>query len=93
MPENYEFDPAKSNANKEKHGIDFEECQQLWEDGNRVEIAADAKGEPRFAVIGQIKEKIWIAFITYRHENIRIISVRRTRKGEAHLYEDTQAQG
>ena len=93
MPENFEFDPAKSKANKEKHGIDFKECQQLWEDEKRVEIAAVSRGESRFAVIGIIKEKTWIAFITYCHENIRIISVRRARKAEARLYEDAQTQG
>ena len=88
-----EFDPAKSKANKEKHGIDFEECQQLWEDENRIEIDAVSRGEQRFAIIGQIREKIWIAYITYRHENIRIISVRRARKAEARLYENAQTQG
>ncbi len=92
MSKLFEFDPAKSNANREKHGIDFEECQQLWKDEDRVEIAAVTKGEPRFAVIGQLKEKIWIAFITYRHENIRIFSVRRAREAEARLYEDAQTQ-
>jgi uncharacterized DUF497 family protein len=25
----FEFDPAKSEANKVKHGIDFEEAQEL----------------------------------------------------------------
>ncbi len=29
---NFEFDTSKSKANLEKHGIDFLEAQQLWED-------------------------------------------------------------
>ncbi len=29
---NFEFDTSKSKANLEKHGIDFVEAQQLWED-------------------------------------------------------------
>ena len=29
----FEFDPAKSAANKDKHGIDFVEAQALWLDG------------------------------------------------------------
>jgi uncharacterized DUF497 family protein len=29
----FEFDPAKSASNKDKHGIDFVEAQVLWADG------------------------------------------------------------
>jgi uncharacterized protein len=32
----FEYDPAKSEANAEKHGIDFEEAQTLWDDLHRV---------------------------------------------------------
>jgi hypothetical protein len=28
----FEYDPNKSEANKAKHGIDFEEAQELWND-------------------------------------------------------------
>jgi uncharacterized DUF497 family protein len=34
----FEWDPAKSTANKAKHGIDFEEAQAIWDDADRVEI-------------------------------------------------------
>ena len=27
----FEFDPAKSQVNKAKHGIDFEEAKALWD--------------------------------------------------------------
>lgn len=27
----FEYDPNKSKSNKEKHGIDFDEAQALWE--------------------------------------------------------------
>ena len=29
---NFEFDPAKSESNKDKHGIDFAEARALWLD-------------------------------------------------------------
>jgi uncharacterized DUF497 family protein len=32
----FEFDPAKSAANLEKHGIDFEAVQALWADTRRL---------------------------------------------------------
>jgi hypothetical protein len=43
--------------------------------------------EPRSLLIGQINGIMWSAIITYRDENIRIISVRRSRKEEVELYE------
>jgi uncharacterized DUF497 family protein len=36
----FEFDPVKSTANKDKHGIDFVEAQVLWNDPDRIEIPA-----------------------------------------------------
>jgi len=38
----FEYDLNKSQANKQKHGIDFEEAQALWLDENRVQIQAKA---------------------------------------------------
>jgi len=34
----FEYDPAKSQANRAKHGIDFDQAQALWLD-RRVVIA------------------------------------------------------
>jgi hypothetical protein len=42
--------------------------------------------EPRHQVLGRIDQIIWSAFVTYRHETIRIISVRRARANEEALY-------
>lgn len=84
----FEYDPKKSVANREKHGIDFEEAQGLWKDPKAVEIKAAHKGEPRYALLGTINGKNWTAIITYRNERPRIISVRRSRKKEVEIYED-----
>ena len=43
--------------------------------------------EQRFLVVGKIGEKHWAGIVTYRNENIRIISVRRARNEEIELYE------
>ena len=83
----FEFDPAKSNGNKKKHGIDFLEAQALWDDPDFIEIPVKTSDEPRFLVIGKISEKHWSAIITYRSEKVRIISVRRSRKEEVLIYE------
>ncbi len=83
----FEFDPKKSKANKEKHGIDFVEVQLLWFDDMLLEIPARTSDEPRFVIIGKIAEKHWSAVITYRQGRIRIISARRSRKEEVEIYE------
>ena len=83
----FEFDEEKSQANRQKHGIDFNDAQRLWEDDALLEVQARSKDEPRFLVVGRIDEQHWSAVVTYRGEKIRIISVRRSRKSEVALYE------
>ena len=83
----FEYDSLKSEVNKKKHGIDFEEAQALWNDFNLLEIKTKTVDEPRYLVIGMINDKHWSAVITYRGMNIRIISVRRSRIEEVTLYE------
>jgi hypothetical protein len=83
----FEFDSRKSAVNKEKHGIDFLEAQELWDDPDVLQIPVKTSDEPRFLVIGKISETYWSGVITYRREKIRIISVRRSRKEEVALYE------
>lgn len=83
----FEFDENKSLSNVEKHGIDFHEAQVLWEDPDLLEIPAKTTDEPRFLIIGKIKDRHWSAVITYRNSTIRIISVRRSRKEEIEFYE------
>ena len=41
----FEFDPAKSASNLEKHGIDFGAVQAIWQDVMRVEIPARKDGK------------------------------------------------
>ena len=82
----FEFDPIKSDANKIKHGIDFEEAQVLWLDNMRIEIDARSIGEKRVLLIGLIENEIWSAIYTMRRNTIRIISVRKSRANEKDIY-------
>ena len=84
----FEFDEHKSRANKAKHGIDFTEAQALWLDEALVEVPARSETEPRFLVVGMLGDKHWSAFITYRGDVVRLISVRRSRAEEVAIYED-----
>jgi hypothetical protein len=83
----FEFDTAKSESNRAKHGIDFVEAQGLWNDPMLLEIPAKTEDELRYLVIGLFEGRHWSAVITYRGANVRLISVRRARTEEVALYE------
>jgi uncharacterized DUF497 family protein len=82
----FEFDPAKSESNREKHGIDFVEVQELWDDPNHLIVPDRSLTEERYALIGEWKKKLWVCIFTSRNENLRIISARRARKDEKEGY-------
>ena len=83
----FEYDTAKSENNKAKHGIDFEEAQTLWQDLERLEAPILRPGEKRYLLVSLIDALHWTAIITYRGEAVRIISVRRSRHDEVERYE------
>ncbi len=84
----FEYDEKKSNSNREKHGIDFEEAMLLGDDRDLLEIPAKTvQDENRYVVIGKIEKKHWSAVISFRGDSVRIISVRRSREEEVQWYE------
>ncbi len=86
----FEFDTEKSATNRTKHGIDFVQAQELWDDPDRLEVPAHTVGESRWLVVGCIGEVHWSAVITYRGRRVRIISVRRSRTEEVKLYAEDE---
>lgn len=83
----FEYDPNKSQINLAKHGIDFEEAQQLWQDFRRIILDTRSETESRWITVGNIQQKYWTAVYTIRNSKIRLISVRRARTNEVNLYE------
>lgn len=77
----FEHDVNKSNTNKAKHGISFEEIQELWL-LSCIEIQASEGKERRFLRIGMLKEKFYTCVYTMRGDVVRLISARRSRKTE-----------
>ena len=82
----FEFDKAKSQSNKIKHGIDFHEARVLWDDPDRVLFGARFQDEDRHGIIARDSSGLWCAIFTLRHENLRIISVRKAREYEKKIY-------
>lgn len=85
----FEFDPAKSAANLGKHGIDFNDAQNLWEDPSHVTFEARFEDETRHGIIGLANGKLWCAIFTLRDKKIRLISVRRARDYETDQYNES----
>ena len=83
----FEYDPAKSATNRDKHGIDFEAAQALWSDPFLIVAPALTEDEPRFLAVGRIDGTYWTAVFTVRGDRTRIISVRRARGREIERYE------
>jgi uncharacterized DUF497 family protein len=82
----FEYDPAKSKINQEKHGLDFVRAQLLWSDEKRVFVPARSSTEPREAIIANLDGVLWTAIYTMRGAVTRIISARRSRNEEREGY-------
>ena len=86
----FEWDPAKDDANRRRHGISFEEVKELFtSDVECLEIFDDehSHDEDRFIAIGPIARGVVLVVYTERHEGVvRIISARRASKAEARLF-------
>jgi uncharacterized DUF497 family protein len=54
----FEFDAAKSESNRAKHGIDFLKAQSLWNNPMLLEISAKTEDEPRFLIVGMMTGNI-----------------------------------
>jgi len=86
----FEYDKNKSRENLDKHGIDFEQAQELWLDENAFEAKTPYTREERFTRTGRTGSKIWTAVFAPRGENIRIISVRRAHAKEERQYKSLE---
>jgi len=92
--QNFEWDEAKNQENKQKHGVTFYEAQYAFLDAKRV-IAEDtnhSQAEQRYYCFGRNKEGNGILTVrfTYRSGCIRIIGAGYWRKGKK-IYEQTNS--
>lgn len=84
----FEWDEAKDEENRRKHGVTFQQATVLW-DGTHVDVEYLARSddqETRSATMGWIGDKVYVAIWTRRGERVRLISVRRARKNEKKVF-------
>ena len=83
----FEWDEAKNQINKRKHGISFETASRIFYDENRIELPDEAHSieEDRYISIGMVDD-ILVVIHTDRKDKIRIISARFALKKERSMY-------
>lgn len=87
----FEWDPTKDRANRESHGISFEEAATVFSDRSALswEDEGHSVGEYRTLTLGYTeRQRLVIVAHTEREDRIRIISARRATVVERRLYED-----
>ncbi len=86
----FEWDPAKSASNVEKHGIDFQDAVRVFTDprATTANVTRPEFGETRFKAVGIVNDEFMAVIYTDRGAVRRIISARRTRKNERRHYLD-----
>jgi len=70
----FEWDSAKDQANRKKHGVDFKTAAKAFLDPEFDDL--DAGGELRFNAIGMVEGRMLFVAYTMRGDKVRIISAR-----------------
>lgn len=85
----FEFDPAKDEANRFKHGVRLALGQRIFDDPFLAILPSfrQVDGEDRFKAVGQIEGRLHTAVYVWRGERIRLISVRRSNANEQRDYD------
>jgi uncharacterized protein len=86
----FEWDPDKERANRERHGADFTEAATVFGDPLELTISDPdhSVGEFRFLSIGHsARNRILVVSYTEREDRIRIISARTASPKERRQYE------
>jgi len=88
-PEEFEWDEGNETKNKEKHGVEIKECEEVFINQPHV-IWRDKKhssAEERFIILGKTNTGRGLHLVyTVRHQKIRVISARVQNKKERRFY-------
>ena len=79
----WDWDEAKRQTNRNKHGIDFAALVQF--DWTTAQIEPDNRrdyGEDRFIAVGYVKDRLHKLIFTRRNGRVRVISFRKANRRE-----------
>ncbi len=83
-----EFDRAKDEANRRKHGLSLAFGARIFDDPDLLIVPTirDRDGEERYKAIGMVAGKLYTAVHVWRGEVVRFLSARRSNRGEEEAY-------
>jgi uncharacterized DUF497 family protein len=95
-PIRFDWDPAKADSNRAKHGVSFDEAMLVFADPLSVSRLDDEQGraEERWVTLGRTRVgRLTLVVHTYDELNdgtiaIRVISARRPTRHEMREYEE-----
>ena len=82
----FEWDEAKRLWTLADRGLDFRDANLVFDGRPTIHVGARNADEERFASVAMIEGKCHTVIWTWRGENRRIISFRRSRDGEEKAY-------
>jgi uncharacterized protein len=83
----YEWDPAKAEANRKKHGIRFADAVAVFGDEKALTLEDPHPDEERYVTIGMDAfDRLLVVVYTWRGEVIRLISARKATRAERTQY-------
>ena len=86
----FEWDDAKADRNRERHGVSFDEAKELFTRGVEFLEIYDAEhslDEDRFIAIGPVvRGVIVVVYTAHQEDTIRIISARNATRSEIRLF-------
>jgi len=86
----FEWDPDKAAVNLQKHGVSFEEAQEVFDDPDAFHFfdADHSIGEVRYNVIGHSRQRLlFVVYTEHGEGTMRLISAREADKFHRRLYE------
>jgi len=89
----FEWDEDKRLANIEKHQIDFDDLDQLFDGRPLYEFDTGRFGEARTSSTGEYDGRLVTAIWTWRGPKRRLISVRRARDAEERAHRQLYGGG
>jgi uncharacterized DUF497 family protein len=86
----FEWDSAKDEVNRKKHGVAFQTAAKVFLDPFVIEFddLLDAAGELRFNAIGLVDGRMLFVTYTMRGDIVRIISARGAEPHEKRKYHE-----
>jgi uncharacterized DUF497 family protein len=83
----FEWDEAKADSNRVKHGIDFRVAIEIFDDPRSLTVIDPRSyGEERYQVVGIVRGRLLQVVCTMRGDACRIISARRASYRERTTY-------